>query len=1205
MERGQLVAGRYALGELLGEGGIGRVFEALDHRTGQRVALKGLRPEFARDARVRRRFVREARAVARLSHAHIVRLLDFGESEDGSAFLAMELVRGRPLSELRDEGLGLDELLTVIDQVLSALAFAHARGVVHRDVKPENILVERAPGQRPQTKLLDFGFARIEDDQDIKLTQAQGDAFGTPLYMAPEQAAGKGSVGPATDLYAVGVILYECLSGAPPFTGAHAMAVALKHVMDPVPPLVPRLGLNVPLGLDAIVLRCLEKEPDRRPRTAAELRRLLSQFAPANARADDDDGDGDATLALRAFEQSSPSDTALLPLQTPRVRPTGRNAVQPFPADAGDLAPEDAPLVGRDDELVWLWSRASVVCAEGVTQIAVLRGTAGMGRRRLVRWLMDQLSEGGWMFQVALSQEQDTSGATGLRALVSALCGGLSSDAPLTEREVVGALLRFTAANGEAPASVVAEAEALGARVAAFWTRRATETGHAFEPITRDALMCVVDLLSWVSRDRPVALVIDSLDAVSAEIAAFLEHLAAWVELRPLPVLVVTGMTVDDSGAAVDARAARLIAGLERAAGACVKTLTLSPLDGDALARIVGHVGRLDAGLTDALQRRTRGVPFFARELVLYLLQTRELEVASDGVVRVSRGASPGSWPQSVAEVLVARMELVVSTSREPQSTLAAVESLTLLGESFDYELATEFLRTLLPHGSRVDGLLDALIEAGVLAESRAAERDRLRYVHPLLRDSLVPRLEARADFKDRARIAADVYAEFVRRDPAPSAATLAALYVRAGDVRAATRWAMTGAKYLQGLGRFAEAQAALEQVDALLERETAPDTLRLRAQGWLALGELDAARGEGARAKTLANQVLAWSRQRGEVELTARALLLVGDLLRSSGLFDESSAAYAEAEAIFDEFGDVHGRARCLFGRGLVERALGRSEEAFASLEGARAAMERSGDRLGVARALRGQGEIHLRRGETISARDRLERARQEYEGGSDPVGLAFTQWLLGETYRILGMGAQALQLFEASLARSVSLGDAPARGRAALSLARARREAGEWLEAEAYFEQACNAFERAGDAGRELVATLELGLGAAGLRRFEVAERRLSRAQALATGDRALAAGQSASVMAVLAWMGAERGEDERADALLQAAWALDAEHGVIEADYARGLAGAAEVDLHLGRTERAVVLLERAAQVFDALRLEGEASRARSLAFNGASH
>jgi len=1187
MERGQLVAGRYALGELLGEGGIGLVFEALDHRTGQRVALKGLRPEFARDARVRRRFVREARAVARLNHAHIVRLLDFGEGEDGSAFLAMELVRGRPLSELRDEGLELDELLSITDQVLAALAFAHARGVVHRDVKPENILVERVSGQRPQVKLLDFGFARIEDDQDIKLTQAQGDAFGTPLYMAPEQAAGKGSVGPATDLYAVGVILYECLSGAPPFSGAHAMAVALKHVMDPVPPLVPRFGLSVPLGLDAIVLRCLEKDPGRRPRNAAELRRLLGQFSPAEARDDEDgEGDGDATLALRGFEQSSPSDTALLPLQTPLARSPNRGTTKALQAGASDLAPEDAPLVGRDEELVWLWSRASIVCAEGTTQIAVIRSTAGMGRRRLVQWLMDQLSEGGWMFQVTLGAEPDASGETGLRALVSALCGGLASCA---------------AAHTEA--SAPRDVEALRARVAALWGRHATEPGAPMETLTRDTLVCVVDLLSWVSRDRPVALVIDSLDRISADVVALLEHLAAWVELRPLPLLVVTGMTVDEAGSASDARAARLVAALERAAGGSVKTLTLPPLGAEALSRIVAPVGRLDAALAEALQRRTRGVPFFARELALYLLQTRELEVGPDGVIRVSRAGSPGAWPQTVADVLVARMELVVSTSRDPAAMLAAVESLTLLGDAFDYELATEFLRTLLPHGARVDGLLDVLIQAGVLCEARAAERDRLRYVHPLLRDALMPRLEARGDFRDRARIAADVYAEFARRDPAPWATTLASLYVRAGDVRAATRWAMTGAKFLQGLGRYAEAQAALEQVDALLERETAPDTLRLRAQGWLALGELDASRGEAARAGALTAQVLAWSRQRGEIELTARALLLMGDLLRAAGQSAEASAAYSEAEAIFDDFGDAHGRARCLLGRGLVERAVGRAEEAFACFEGARTAMERSGDTLGVARALRGQGEIYLRKGEAVSARDRLERARQAYEGGGDPAGLAFTEWLLGETYRLLGMSAQAVQLFEASLARSASLGDAPARGRAALSLARARREAGEWLEAEAYFEQACNAFERAGDAARELVATLELGFGAACLRRFEVAERRLGRAQALATGDRTLLPGQSASVLAVLAWIGAERGDDARADALLHEAWALDAAHGVVEVDYARGLLGAAEVDLHLGRTDRAVVLLERAAQVFEALGLAVEASRARELAFSGA--
>jgi len=164
-----------------------------------------------------------------------------------------------------------------IDQVLAALAFAHARGVIHRDVKPENVaLTPGAAGDLPRVKLLDFGFARVENDSDPKLTQVHGDAFGTPQYMAPEQASGKGGVGAETDLYAVGVVLFELISGNPPYTGPHGMAVALKHLLEEIPVLTPRAGFELPEGLDEVVYKALAKQPMDRFRSAAEMRRALA-----------------------------------------------------------------------------------------------------------------------------------------------------------------------------------------------------------------------------------------------------------------------------------------------------------------------------------------------------------------------------------------------------------------------------------------------------------------------------------------------------------------------------------------------------------------------------------------------------------------------------------------------------------------------------------------------------------------------------------------------------------------------------------------------------------------------------------------------------------------------------------------------------------------------------------------------------------------
>jgi predicted Ser/Thr protein kinase len=269
---GDVIAGRYELEETVGSGGMSSVYKAHDRMLERYVALKVLHPQFGDDEEYVERFRREARAVAKLQHPNIVTVIDRGRS-DGAQFIVFEYVDGRSLKELvEDDGpLPVHRAVQFTLQVAEALAFAHQHGIVHRDVKPQNVLVNASD----EAKVTDFGIARSLD-VERGVTQT-GTVLGTSNYLSPEQASGR-PVTPATDIYSLGVVLYELLTGEVPFTGQNLVAVAMQHVHEPPPSVLARRP-DVPPRLAAAIEKALEKDPADRfvsmDAFAAELRRCL------------------------------------------------------------------------------------------------------------------------------------------------------------------------------------------------------------------------------------------------------------------------------------------------------------------------------------------------------------------------------------------------------------------------------------------------------------------------------------------------------------------------------------------------------------------------------------------------------------------------------------------------------------------------------------------------------------------------------------------------------------------------------------------------------------------------------------------------------------------------------------------------------------------------------------------------------------------
>jgi tRNA A-37 threonylcarbamoyl transferase component Bud32 len=383
---GSIVNGKYRLARLLGDGGMGSVYEAHHAVLGNRVAIKVLHPELARRTGLVDRFLQEARLAAQIRSPHIVQVIDVDRTPDGHAYIVMELLEGEPLSSVleRQRKLSIAVACEYTTQVLEALEAAHALGVIHRDLKPENVFVTFAGG-KPVVKLIDFGIAkaRRNDPQNKNLTVA-GIVMGTAEYMAPEQARSADKVDARADIYAVGVLLYEMIAGARPIDGDDARVIALKVERGEVVPLV-RAAPEVPREIAGLVHRAMAPRPELRFATATEMRLALQSAM---------DGKRPATASMAAAPANvaGPSRTVQLPsaglhngrgatsaeaeppVDTVRSPPVATALAPPFGAAGPPPRPEERARRRRRGPLIAL-VMVPVLLGAAIVGVLVATGT--------------------------------------------------------------------------------------------------------------------------------------------------------------------------------------------------------------------------------------------------------------------------------------------------------------------------------------------------------------------------------------------------------------------------------------------------------------------------------------------------------------------------------------------------------------------------------------------------------------------------------------------------------------------------------------------------------------------------------------------------------------------------------------------------------------------------------------------------------------
>jgi len=389
VSEGDLLAGKYRVESILGEGGMGYVVAAIHEQLEQRVAVKLLVPQLAEDPDAVARFLREARASVRIQSEHVARVIDVGELAGGAPYLVMEFLSGRDLAhelDLRETfeiGVAVDYVL----QACEALAEAHALGIIHRDLKPANLFLTHRPDGSPLVKVLDFGISKALKSQSSSggpspsLTAAQS-LLGSPAYMSPEQARRPKTVDTRTDIWALGVVLYEFLGGETPFVGDAPLEVLTAAVSEPMPSLR-ELRRDVPLELEAVIAKCLEKKADDRYQTVAEFAEALRPFAPAES--------------LRSIARIAGILRSSLPPVADATSTTLKSASTPPPATgdteavpAGALTPPARPERDKDTQMDWGKSqsgtrrswRTLVLMAAGLAVLALAGfGLYGLGGR--------------------------------------------------------------------------------------------------------------------------------------------------------------------------------------------------------------------------------------------------------------------------------------------------------------------------------------------------------------------------------------------------------------------------------------------------------------------------------------------------------------------------------------------------------------------------------------------------------------------------------------------------------------------------------------------------------------------------------------------------------------------------------------------------------------------------------------------------------
>jgi tetratricopeptide (TPR) repeat protein len=1053
--------GPFQLVERIGMGGMGEVWRASHASQGVPVAVKILSPTAAKDEEFVRAFKNEVRAVAALHHPHIVTVLDYGQVPDGPSagapYLVMELVDSGSLATRRGR-LQWPELRTVLLALLDALAHAHARGLVHRDLKAQNVLVSSDRG----VVLTDFGLAHLLDRaQD--LTHVRG---GTPAYMSPEQIEGRWrDFGPWTDLYAFGCLATALATGQGPFGKRPAAETLMAHLREEPRPLVPTTP--VPRGFESWVRTLLAKEPERRFRRAADAAWALLQLRePEGRRAAPRRVDPEEPTRIEADTNPIAFRHALgntLPPWSPQ-EDAGR--IPPMAADwrraeLHDNAPDlrgvglglyglrAIPLAGREAERDRIWAALRRVHATREPAAVLLHGPAGTGKSRLAHSMAARAHEVGAASVLGAGHGPWSAPMDGLVAMATAAlgCGGLDHDAV---QQRVGAHLASHGADD--PLERSALVDLLSDRGPGKESRADAKRNERLALITR--------LLGRFAAERPLMVVLDdvqwSADAIDL-VAAALSRPSS----EPFPVLFV--LTAQDEALAETRREGYRLLALQAVPG--VDRVEIGPLTGRAWKDLVRTLLGLSGDLARKVEARAGGNPLFAVHLVGDWVQRGLLRPGPKGF-ELAPGAHV-DLPDALHDVWSRRVEQVLDGLAPAAGE--ALEIASALGPTVndaEWRVACGLAGVEAP-----EGLGDRLISRRLAR----AEPAGWSFVHGMLRESVDRRARTGGRTERWHRACASVVEEARARGRRGLGMRLARHLAEAGDIGAALTPMLEAATDARDTDAYDLAHAVLDEREGLLRRgQIGRDDPRW-GEGQALRADVLRLEGRYAEAWDLARATEADARRFGWDEVLPEALAVQGHVARQQGDLKDSERLISRARALYERLGRPRGIATATNTLGIVMKRLGRLDEAWALQMQAKAIFTGLGDRFGVASCIREQADVALQRGDLDTAEGLCLVAMRHFTELGGRGGAAYLHNSLGQIAVLRKDLDGAVAEYEKARQMYDEIGS-PQAAIPAANLGSIHAQRGEWAPARSRLSEAIRRYESLGWSSYAAAARAEL---------------------------------------------------------------------------------------------------------------------------------
>jgi len=1087
--------GPFELSSLLGRGGMGEVWSGVHPASGQRVAVKVLTRKFARDPWYLESFRTEVRSSAGLDHPNVVPVLDYGEVPPeaadanprlvaGSPWLAMELVAGGSLSQHKGQ-LDWRVLRRVLVQLLDALAHAHARGVIHRDLKPGNVLLD---GMTGGVRLTDFGLAHFTGDSPF---HDEGEAVGTPAYMAPEQASGRWrDQGPWTDLYAVGCLGFALATGSPPFGSKDPSTTLTAQVYEPPPPLDP--ANPVPPDFEGWLLQLLAKPIGERFTRAADAAWALMHLEPPEqddhaptvqfqamsreamlasaalyAAADEDnddtialptrgwaaeqvtepisrwDEDNDATMPIRLGGRSDPR----MPLATrpPPAKEWRRPRLDRSPALLGAglnlYGLRSIPLVGREKERDRLWKALGEVDREGQARVVTLEGAQGVGKSRLAQWLCERAHEvGAATFEHAVhSPIRGSSDGLGPMVARSLVCGGLERSA-LIER--LATCLGAQGVKESQAWHALAELISPGSATIRFGS--ATEQN---EVIKRYLERCARGPAGPTGAARPVVLWLDDVQWGLSTLE-FVQYVLETQETAPLPLLVV--MTVQASDLA-QRRAETLVLD-EILALAWAQRIAVGPLPPAQRRELVRELVGLEGRLATRIEERTGGNPLFAVQLVGDWIE-RGLLVPSEQGFKLRAGARL-DLPDSLQQVWGDRVEHLLRACTQAQ--VLALELAAVLGQEV---AGPEWRQACERMGADPDpALIEGLLREQLIRASDEGPQAGFGFVHGMLRETLS--LQAR----DQGRLARlhQVCAEVLADQRGRSVPERRGRHlVAAGQHADALPLLLDGVRARLNQGQIRMGAVLLGELDAALDAAGRPTRCAERGWAWAEWSRLCRLQGDYDDADAHARRAVDCGAHAREDVLQASAFLALGLVNWERGEYERGLRLFRRGEGLSAAGRDRSLQARCRQEAANCFRRLGRLDQAKITFKQAMADFLATNDGVGAAGCLRGLGETARQGQELGEARRLLTQARSAYHREGHRWGEGMCLNALGEVLRYQGDLKRAEQTYRMALERLKAIGS-PDESYPRVNLALVHLEKGRYRQARRRLEESLATLKR-----------------------------------------------------------------------------------------------------------------------------------------------